>query len=126
MQPAASLFQLLLLVTIPRVLIPQAYLYAFQRNRSLFSITILEFAVHLMAALLGLWLFGWIGVGFGMILGNIIEKAALILFAKNNLKIPLSAYPWGIWGVYSLILVALWVLSFQKFNFLDWSRFLPL
>jgi O-antigen/teichoic acid export membrane protein len=111
MAPAARLFQILLLTTATRVLIPQTYLYAAEKNKTLLQINIFEWLLHIVLAISVLLTLKWYLVGYAVVASSLFEKAYIISWLHKRGQVPLHAYPWRIWGLYTAALLLIFSLS---------------
>lgn len=84
---SAHIFNVMLLLIIPRMLFPQTILMAKGQNTYLLLSSVLEFIVKLVMSIWLLSLMGLIGIAFATLIAFIFEKGILMYFVKrqNNL-----------------------------------------
>lgn len=104
--PAAEIFIIYLLLSIPRLIFPQTLMTAMQRNRLLLSVSAIEWVINLVLSIVLLNFFGIKGIAFATFIAYLFDKVALMVLL-NRRNIPPAAYTQiGVWLVYSLLLGA--------------------
>jgi O-antigen/teichoic acid export membrane protein len=111
--PSAAIFNVLLLLVIPRLLFPQAILTALRMNNFTLISALLEITINLVTSVLLMQHFGLIGIAYGTLLAFIFDKVFLVcaLYYKQQIAptayIPITQYLLG-----SIGLIAAFFLTF--------------
>lgn len=107
---ASSIFNILLLLIISRLVFPQTILLGFGKSRSLLIASSVEFAVKIAASILLIGTLGIYGIALATVAAFVIEKIFLVAVVQKNLKIPAGKYIPANWLLlYSLLLLAAFV-----------------
>lgn len=110
---SALIFNIYLLLLIPRMLFPQSILMGLGKNRIILLSAILELSVNVVASLTLIHLIGWEGAAWGTLIASVIDKLFLWIYAKKYLSVPLQSVThiktW-FWG--SLFLIFFYMLSY--------------
>jgi O-antigen/teichoic acid export membrane protein len=110
--PSAFIFNIHLLLLVPRLLFPQTILLAMGKSRVLFLVSLAELALNVVLSI-GLGLkYGIAGVAFGTVLAYFLEKLVLISYLKVSENLSFSKYiPLKQLILYSVLLLIFFVLS---------------
>jgi O-antigen/teichoic acid export membrane protein len=84
---SALIFNIYLLLAIPRVLFPQTILTALQKNKVVLVSSMLEIVINVSASLYLSTIFGLAGIALGTLIAYVFDKVFLVL------------YMWGVVGV---------------------------
>ena len=110
---AVLIFDIYLLLVIPRLLFPQSALRGYKHTRLMGRSAAIELAANVALSLLGLYLFGIAGIAAATVIAYLLEKAILIFYCKNQLQLSFSQYtPGGWWTAYSLLILAAFALKY--------------
>ncbi len=82
---AYEVFNIFLLLVIPRALFPQSVLLAFHRNKRLMLASVPEFLLHILLGISGFFVLGIEGVAYGVFLAYLFEKLFLLYWVKRDL-----------------------------------------
>jgi O-antigen/teichoic acid export membrane protein len=103
--PAHTVFNILLLTLIPRMLFPQSLLMGIGKTRYSFYASVLEFLCGIILVIILVPSFGIEGAAWGILIAYLLEKFILILFCyKENIPFHKSANIYW-YGAYCLILI---------------------
>ena len=109
---AAPLFQIYLLVTLSRVLLPNSILLALSDTGIIFKVGIAELALKVILGVVFIWLWGLPGVAWSAVLSNWFEKIALAVYLQRKHNIPVKQWlDVRTYMVYATILML--VISYQ-------------
>ncbi len=89
---AYEIFNIFLLLVIPRALFPQSILLAKNKNRILFYNSVLEFFIHIVFSIVGFVFLGIKGVAFSALLAYSADKTLLAYYCNKYLNISFSQY----------------------------------
>ncbi len=89
---SASIFNVLLLLLIPRLLFPQTVFNGLQQNKVLLLSSLIEIGLNITFSILFASRFGLIGIAYGTLLAFTFDKLFLVLMLRHRANIPLSAY----------------------------------
>lgn len=107
------IFNLYLLLAIPRMLFPQTILLSEGKTKILFQTSVMETAVNVSLSLILLHNFGMIGVAWGTFIAYLFEKVVLMYRLKKEYGIGPGEYTnVRVLGGWSVVLVVAWVFSF--------------
>jgi O-antigen/teichoic acid export membrane protein len=82
-----KVFDIYLLLIISRFIFPSTILMGLKINRVLMLVSIMEFLVNIIASLLLIEYFGYLGVAYGTVIAYFFEKAMLVIYVRKKLKI---------------------------------------
>ncbi|MCB0534123.1 MAG: polysaccharide biosynthesis C-terminal domain-containing protein [Lewinellaceae bacterium] len=103
---SAGLFQIYLLLTISRVLLPNTIVVAKGRPRIILLVGLVELIFKVVLGFLFIHWWGLVGVAWSAVIAFFIEKIGLIVYLERRLKIPTSEWlDWRWYLGYSLALV---------------------
>jgi O-antigen/teichoic acid export membrane protein len=109
---AAPLFQIGLLVTLSRVLLPNSILIGLGETRILFFVGIAELVIKVLTGILFIYWWGLPGVMWSVVVSYWFEKAALAGYLYRNRGIRLSEWlDLKVYGFYFLVLLLVYLLS---------------
>ncbi|MBX3101490.1 MAG: polysaccharide biosynthesis C-terminal domain-containing protein [Bacteroidetes bacterium] len=111
--PAAQVFNLYLLLVIPRMLFPQAILTGLRLNAVTFRISGIEAAIHVGLTLVLVTLVGYAGAAWATLIAYGAEKALLFRYARRHNLPAREGTDWSRWGLYSFITILCWIVSLQ-------------
>ncbi|MCB9235733.1 MAG: polysaccharide biosynthesis C-terminal domain-containing protein [Bacteroidia bacterium] len=102
---ASLIFDIYLLLIIPRLLFPQSVLKGFLETRVILITSALEMVLNVGLSLIFMQFWGLTGIAAATVIAYLFDKAVLAFWCQSRLKIPVTAYhPLWIWLIYSLIL----------------------
>ncbi|MCX7862950.1 MAG: polysaccharide biosynthesis C-terminal domain-containing protein [Bacteroidales bacterium] len=108
---SATIFNVMLLLVIPRMLFPQTILIAKNYQHLTLIASVVEWIVKLLLSIWMMYLWGIFGIAVATFIAFLIEKFVLSLFVFNKLNIGLNRYVSIKWFLfYSLILLATFVI----------------
>ncbi|MCS7073468.1 MAG: polysaccharide biosynthesis C-terminal domain-containing protein [Bacteroidia bacterium] len=111
LQPAVKVFDICLLLLVPRAMFPQSVLNGLQFQRLTFRASVLEWLFHVG---LSIWLVSWYGVqgiAWTMVLSQFVDKLILIWFCSRlNIK-PHWYIPINFFSAMSLLLIFVYCLK---------------
>jgi O-antigen/teichoic acid export membrane protein len=107
---AAPVFNLYLLLVIPRLLLPQAILIGLRENATVLKVAIVESAVHVLLTLALVPLVGYAGAAWATLAAYALDKALLMRRLWRKHPEATEAIPWQPWLLYSGLTLALWAL----------------
>ncbi|MBI2968196.1 MAG: hypothetical protein HYY40_10345 [Bacteroidetes bacterium] len=109
---SAAIFNIFLLLAVPRMVFPQTILLGLRKNGVLLAAVIIETFVNLATSLILLNYMGITAVAWGVLAGFTAEKAFLILWCSRRLSIKPSDYiPSVQLSVYCLVLLITYCLG---------------
>lgn len=109
--PSAVIFNIYLLLIISRLAFPQTILLSLHKNRLLLKTSAAEWLVNLVMNIGLIFVVGMQGVAYATVIAFFFEKLLLDYYCKKN-GIKLSSYfPVKTWLFYTLITIAVFVLS---------------
>ena len=113
---AAIIFDIYLLLAIPRLIFPQSLLRAHQMTRLMGLSAGIELFANVALSLLGMYLFGIAGIAAATVLAYLLEKTILVAYCKSRLGISFRSYTAaGWWAAYAAALSAAWALKYLLF-----------
>jgi O-antigen/teichoic acid export membrane protein len=89
---SAQVFNIYLLIISSRLLLPQVFIYAQQKNFILVWSAIIEIVINLNLSLLLVKYYGLAGIAFATVIAYLINKIILIAYVQLKMNIPLSQY----------------------------------
>ena len=104
---AAGLFQIYLLVTASRVLLPNAVLLGLGDSRSIFWVGVGELVLKVLTGWLFIQWWGLPGVAWSVVLSFWFEKVALILVLEFKHRVPTPEWLHVRWYVFYTLLLLL-------------------
>ncbi|MBK8682013.1 MAG: oligosaccharide flippase family protein [Chitinophagales bacterium] len=104
-------FNIYLLLIIPRTLLPQSILMAFEKNNFLMWVSIIEFILNIVLSLLFLSLIGLPGVALGTVAAYIFEKIAFTIKLKSLHIAPKNYIPLPLFFIYSALLIITFIFT---------------
>jgi O-antigen/teichoic acid export membrane protein len=107
---AAPVFNLYLLLVIPRLLLPQAILIGLRENGTVLRVAIAESAMHVLLTLALVPLLGYAGAAWATLAAYVLDKALLVRLLQRKHPEATVAIPWLPWLLYSGLTIALWAL----------------
>ncbi|MCS7036290.1 MAG: hypothetical protein RMJ33_08185 [Saprospiraceae bacterium] len=110
-EPAAALFNIYLLLTLSRVLLPNAIVLAYGHAPTLLKVGLSELLIKIATGVLFIHLWGLPGVAWSAVLSFFWEKMALVWYVQRRLGVSVSEWldvHW--WATYSLALGLAWAL----------------
>ena len=113
---AAPIFNLFLLLTIPRMLLPQAYLAGKQLNHLLLRVSVWELILHLILATLLIQFYGLYGIILSAIIAYSLDRGMLMWYVAQRGYGLRQVIDIGEWLAWSVALIALVLLA----NFAGW------
>lgn len=108
---SAHIFNVMLLLIIPRMLFPQTILMAKGQNSYLLIASVVEFFIKLVLSIWLLSIMGLKGIVFATLLAFIFEKLILIYFVKKQNNISPHQYTYLNWFfIYTCLIIIVYVL----------------
>ncbi|GAB4456950.1 MAG: hypothetical protein Fur0028_11590 [Bacteroidales bacterium] len=108
---SAHIFNVMLLLIIPRMLFPQTILMAKGQNSYLLLSSILEFMIKLIMSIWLLSIMGLLGIAFATLIAFIFEKVMLMYFVKKQNDILPQQYTYlGWYFFYSGLIIVVYFL----------------
>lgn len=109
---AAPLFQIGLLVTLSRVLLPNSILIGVGDTRIILGVGIAELVIKVLTGMLFIYWWGLPGVMWSIVVSYWFEKAALAVYLYRNRRIGLSEWlNLKVYGFYFLVLLGCYLIS---------------
>ncbi len=110
---AVPVFDLFLLLAIPRLMFPQSVIRGFQKTTMMSVSAGAELVLNVVLTLVLMQFYGIAGIAAGTVLAFFAEKSILLAYAEFKLKIAWRSYaPVGLWMACSLLLVMAWVVKY--------------
>lgn len=111
---AVPVFDIYLLLLLPRLLFPQSVLRGLEKTKLMTLSALVELILNVCLSLLGMYFFGLVGIAGATVVAYFVDKLLLLYFCKSRFNLDWSSYtPVKWWVLYSLGLVLLWVVKFQ-------------
>ena len=108
---SAPIFNIYLLLVVPRLLFPQAIVRGLLKMKVILMATAAELFLNISLSLIFLKFWGLEGIAMATVLAYLFEKILLVIWVKNKAGINLLSYhPVFIWSVYSLVLFLAYLL----------------
>ncbi len=109
--PAATIFNIYLLLVISRILFPQTILTAKKMNRSIVRASFFEITLNVGLSLILVQIIGLEGVAYATVLAYLCEKVYLAIVCKRKLKISIMQYlPFRLYIVASVLLIVSFII----------------
>ncbi len=110
--PSAVIFNVLLLLVIPRLLFPQTILTALRMNSFTLISALLEIVINIVASILLMQYFGLVGIAYGTLIAFIFDKVflAAVLYFKQQIS-PMAYTPSKLYFVGSAGLIGAFIFS---------------
>lgn len=109
---AVPIFDIYLLLVIPRLLFPQSILRGFGETKYLAYSAGVELGLNVVLSIVGLLTFGVEGIAMATVIAFFVEKIILMAVLQRKHGIKWAAYsPVGMWSAYSIALLGLWGLK---------------
>lgn len=107
---ASMIFDVYLLLIVPRLLFPQAILRGYLRTKVLMLASMMELFLNLGLSLILMQFWGLEGIAIATVIAFSFEKALLMIYARRKLEISASSFtPMKIWAVYTVIILAVFL-----------------
>lgn len=104
---SASIFNVMLLLIIPRMLFPQTILMATHNNRYILIGSVVEWISKILLSVILLYYFDIIGIAWATVIAFIIEKCILMYFVYKKIKLLPKHYTFLKWHLfYSILIIA--------------------
>ncbi|MFW5658985.1 MAG: lipopolysaccharide biosynthesis protein [Bacteroidota bacterium] len=113
---AAPVFNLFMLLTIPRMIVPQAYLTGKQLNHALLRVAVIEIITHIILATVLIQFFGLYGVVMSAVVAYALDRGLLAWYVVREGYAFREIIDIGEWLAWSAALIALVLLA----NFAGW------
>lgn len=114
--PAVPIFDIYLLLVIPRMLFPQSVLRGLGQTRYMAMSAGIELALNVVLSLLGLWWWGMEGIAAATVVAFLVEKVILLEVLRRKGPFQMKAYTdifW--WGMYSAVLLGALAVKYLLF-----------
>lgn len=107
---SAKVFNVYLLLLIPRLLFPQTILIANRKTKPLFWVALTEMVLNIAFSLLFIRMFGLIGIAFATIVAFSVDKLLYVIIVKKQFGYKLSDYLSLKWfSIYSALTIAVYI-----------------
>ncbi len=107
---AVPVFDVYLLLVIPRLIFPQSVLRGHHRMKMMTWSAGAELVLNVALSLLGLYYFGLVGIAGATVIAYFVEKVILAVYCHRVLGIHLSAYTSILtWSIASGVLLGAWI-----------------
>jgi O-antigen/teichoic acid export membrane protein len=101
-----------MLLTISRVVFPQAILTALRANKLILAVAVAEMLINIVASILLAQRFGLVGVAYGTVIAFVAEKILMTLILYCIYDIAPSRYiPFVPFTIYSVLLTLCYLIS---------------
>jgi O-antigen/teichoic acid export membrane protein len=111
---AVPVFDLFLLLAIPRLMFPQAVVRGFHRTFAMTFSAGVEFFLNVTLSLVLMREYGIAGIAAGTVVAFMVEKVILLAYVKFRLGVPWEAYASvPLWGGWSIALVFTWIVKYM-------------
>jgi len=105
-------FDIYLLLIISRFIFPQTILMGLKRSVSILKISFLELIVNIIASLILIQYFGYLGVAYGTVIAYFFEKIMLVITIRKKIQImPIEYIATRELVIYSSILIAIFIVK---------------
>ncbi|MDD2563868.1 MAG: polysaccharide biosynthesis C-terminal domain-containing protein [Salinivirgaceae bacterium] len=113
---SAIVFDVYLLLVVPRLLLPQTIIVGFKRHKLLIWVSILEIITNVtLSVWWGIW-WGIFGIAMATLCSFAVEKIVMITLTRKYINIPASKYiPVKSFVVFALIITAVFVIKYLVF-----------
>jgi len=108
---SAAIFNTFMLLTISRLIFPQTVLSGLLKNKQMLLFSSFEWVVNLVLDFVFLYWFGLIGIAYATVIAYYLERVLQINYLKKIGYAPKSYIPVKVWGIYSLVVVGVYVLG---------------
>lgn len=88
---SASIFNIYLLMLIPRLLFPQSILLGLGKNRIILLSAAIEICINVIASIILIQLIGWEGAAWGTLIASISDKLFLWYYVTKRLSLPFAS-----------------------------------
>lgn len=115
---SAQLFNIYLLILITRIILPQVVLYAKQHNGVILFFTALELLLNVGLSIWWSQSLGLAGIAYATVVANVFYSLMLVIYTKIRLGVsPTSYIPLRTYSIYIMILLGVFILSTQLYNY---------
>lgn len=112
-QGAVPVFDVYLLLVIPRLIFPQSVVRAHQKTQWMTWSSLVELILNLTLSLVGLYYWGLVGIAGATVVAYSVEKLVLVVLTKRKLGIsPLAYTPLLEWLIGSGLLFLAWIVKY--------------
>jgi O-antigen/teichoic acid export membrane protein len=108
---SAAIFNIYLLLTISRTLLPQSIIYAYNGTKALLKISIVEILINIIFSYLLMLKMGLIGIAWGTIAAHFAEKWMMGFYLYSKYQIKPQDYIPVKWCFYSIILLIIYIIT---------------
>jgi O-antigen/teichoic acid export membrane protein len=106
---SVPVFDLYLLLVIPRLLFPQSVIRGHLRTLAMSMSAGVELVLNITLSLVFMEYWGIAGIAAATVVAFMVEKLILVIWCKSKLKLSPGSYtPLLAWGAWSLAIIALW------------------
>lgn len=110
---SVPVFDLYLLLVIPRLLFPQSVIRGHMRTLAMSMSAGVELVLNVVLSLIFLEYWGIAGIAAATVVAFMVEKLILLIWCKVKLQLGPGSYtPLLAWGAWSLAIIALWVVKY--------------
>ncbi len=106
---SAAIFNVFMLLTISRLIFPQTVLTGLLKNKQMLLFGGIEWIINLVLDFVFLYWFGLIGIAYATVIAYYVERAIQVNYLSKIGYAPASYIPVKVWGVYSLVVVGVYV-----------------
>lgn len=111
---AVPIFDIYLLLVIPRLIFPQSVLRGHQRMKIMTWSAAAELVLNVALSLIGMHYFGLVGIAGATVIAYFVEKVILVVYCHRVLGIQLNAYTsLSTWSVASLVMLGAWIMKYM-------------
>jgi O-antigen/teichoic acid export membrane protein len=115
---AVPVFDLFLLLTIPRLMFPQSIIRGYHKTFAMTFSAGVELVLNVALSVILMQYFGIAGIAAGTVMAFFVEKLILLAYTEVKLGVGWGSYaPVGQWALGSSLLVAVWLLKYLFFPF---------
>lgn len=114
---SVPVFDLYLLLVIPRLLFPQSILRGYRRTSVMTLSAAIELVLNVVLSLVLMKYWGIAGIAAATVIAFFVEKVVLLIYCERKLKIRLKEYtPLLIWLLWSIAMLGAWALKYLVFK----------
>ncbi|HEX2901098.1 MAG TPA: polysaccharide biosynthesis C-terminal domain-containing protein [Bacteroidia bacterium] len=115
---AVPVFDLFLLLTIPRLMFPQSVIRGYHKTFAMSFSAGVELVLNVVLSLVLMQYYGIAGIAAGTVIAFFAEKILLLTYTQFKLGVGWTRYaPVGQWALASALLVAVWLVKYWFFPF---------
>lgn len=109
---SARIFNIYLLLTIPRFIAPNTILLGLKNTKPIFWVSFIEIITNIAASLILVQFWGVAGVVFGTVISYVVERLLFVIITKQKYNITFKEYiPQKIFFVYSVFTIIAYIFA---------------